>query len=485
MHERCAVYTAAPVAARLLDVIGWSTEADLGDKVLLEPCVGEGAILLEAVRRLISSLRARQRPISRRVLAPRIKGFELHPGTVATARRNVQRLLLCEGLCWSTAAGLAEEWVREGDFLLASPGIASHVAANPPYVRWSRLPQELATEYRRVLRPIATRGDVVVAFLDKMLEWANHGGRIAALVSDRWMFAQYGADFVKDATERGWILEVVDERPDAPFVKEVGAYSAIVRLGRGCTRPAIQGLESRAAARSLHHELVAKHGTMEEAGCRVRVGPALGSGRTFLVDAGQAANIEEELVWPYVGREDLIDGEARSSKLRAVVPYDRAGSLIEIQRWPLFATWIDQHEQSLKGRSHFRADERWWRTIDAIGVQWRESPKLLLPELCRKPVCVVDRTGGLPAHSLYAIWPGEWPIEPLRRVLNTGLLRITAEAHAPMLKQGWYRFYKRFIVRTPLPAWRNLAEEHRVALAGDGGTFESVFSELFGFAPDR
>jgi hypothetical protein len=483
MHERCAIYTSPPVAAQLLDMIGWTEDADLTSSVLLEPCVGEGAILLEGVRRLLASFRSAGRSLTCRRLAPRIKGFEFHPATAAAACRSLELALLREGLSWSSARGLAAEWVQQRDFLLEKPGRVTHIAANPPYLRWSKLPPSLADQYRNTLRTMATRGDVAVAFLDRMMEWTRSGGRIAALVSDRWMFAQYGAEFLADSSANGWALEVIDERPENPFVRHVGAYSAIIRFTRhGPVTEAKHVV--RGVARNLHSKLVAKHGTMADADCIVRVGPALGCGHTFLLTHEEAAAIEDELIWPYVGREDLSNGVARTSTLKVVAPYDRRGQPIDIAQWPGFAAWAGTHEQKLKGRSHVRKGGPWWKTIDAIGLQWRQGPKLLLPELCREPAVSLDRTGALPAHSLYAIWPGEWPIEALQRVLNSGLLRLTAEAEAPMLKQGWFRFYKRFLMRTPLPKWKNLDQSTRGALAGeDAVKFSRAFEELFGFPP--
>ncbi|MDB5694302.1 MAG: SAM-dependent methyltransferase [Alphaproteobacteria bacterium] len=483
MHERCAVYTSPPVAARLLDIIGWTEDSDLTSSVLLEPCVGEGAILLEGVRRLLASFRSAGLSLTQRRLSPRIKGFEFHPATAALARRRLELALLREGLAWNSARDLAAEWVQQRDFLLANPGRVTHVAANPPYLRWGKLPPSLADQYRETLRMLATRGDVAVAFLDRMMEWTRAGGRIAALISDRWMFAQYGAEFLADSSASGWTLEVVDERPENPFVRQVGAYSAIVRFTRGV--PASEASYAvRGAVRSLHSKLVAKHGTIMDAGCIVKVGPALGCGHTFLVTDDEAATIERELIWPYVGREDLLDGKAETSTLKVVVPYDRRGRPIDIGHWPGFAAWARKHEPKLKSRSHVREDGPWWKTIDAIGLQWRQSPKLLLAELCREPRVSLDRTGGLPAHSLYAIWPGEWPIEVLQRVLNGGLLRLTAEAEAPMLKVNWFRFYKRFLVRTPLPKWGALPQSERCGLADqDPAEFSTAFEALFGFPP--
>jgi hypothetical protein len=71
-------------------------------------------------------------------------------------------------------------------------------------------------------------------------------------------------------------------------------------------------------------------------------------------------------------------------------------------------------------------------------------------------------------------------VEIEQRVLNGGLLRLTAEAEAPRLKGSWFRFYKRFIVRTPLPKWSALSIDAQTGLtSSDVARFDAVYAELF------
>lgn len=483
LHDRCAVYTAAPTAAKLLDMAGWIAGSDLSQHRLLEPCVGEGAILTEAVDRLLQSFRAHDRVLALESLADRIVSFEIHADTAKATRARVERTLRSEGLTGSDAKMLSTRWVREGDFLLADVGQASHVVANPPYVRWSKLPKSLASAYRTALRGTATRGDLAVAFIDRMLDWADGRGSVVALVSDRWMFAQYGAAFVEDIAGRGWALNVLEERPSAPFIRDVGAYSAIVGFWPVEQRPA--GGVARRDQRQIHAELVDRHGTIEDAGCVIRVGPALGCGRTYILDESASAGVEPELLRPYLARGDLAGPEPRPSGLMVACPYDAHGKPIFLEDWPGFARWAERHRAALSSRSCVRPDGPWWRTIDAIGPQWSVSPKLIVPELCQRPKAFLDATVSIPAHSLYVVWSREWPTPTLQRVLNAGLMRITAEACAPQLKHGYYRFYRRFLARTPLPRWSALDpdQQKRLAAASDV-MFAGCFEELFGFTPD-
>lgn len=487
LHDRCAIYTAPLTAAKLLDHLGWRADADLRHARLLEPCLGEGAILLAAISRLLASVRSSGLEPTTDVLAERIVGFEIHPDTAAAARCQVGRLLVREGLTHNDAELLSTSWVQEADFLLAEVGQATHVVANPPYVRWGKLPPSLARTYREAIHAVATRGDLSVAFLHRMLAWAADQGQVVALVSDRWLFAQYGAEFLRETASQGWSLRIIEERPVSPFVRSVGAYSAIIGLVRAPTgtTPKTHSFGGRDSQRAKHAELVARHGTLTDASVTVRVGPALGCGSTYLLEPNAEHGIEPELVRKYVSRADLDGSDVKPPKGLVAVPYDLEGRLIVPDRWPGFMTWAGQHRKALSARSSVRSGAQWWRTIDAVGAQWSKSPKLLLPELCQRPIASLDNSDAVPAHSLYAMWSDEWPIRTLQRVLNAGLLRLTAEALAPSLKTSWYRFYRRFLVQTPLPRWKALNDEQRDGLASeDPEVFRRTFAALFDLLPD-
>lgn len=483
LHARCAVYTAPATASRLLDDAGWTACADLASSTLLEPCVGEGAIVVEAAKRLLESLATRRVRITARALAGRLVGFELHAATAHVARAALVDILVDWGVGHKTAVEVAGTWITTADFLLEKPRRATHVVANPPYIRWSKLPSALAEIYRKRLPPLATRGDLAVAFLDRMLEWLPSEGKLVALVSDRWMYAQYGDEFVRDCIERGWATEVLEERPVKPFVRSVGAYSAIVRMSSPRASGA-SGRTPRAAARALHSRLTHRHGILADTDCRIRVGPALGCGDAFVVSAGEVGRVESTLLRPLITRTGLVDGAAIPGSTLVAAPWDAQGRLFALEEVPLFAAWIGERRDRLAHRSCIKAGRHWWRTIDAIGTNWANAPKLLVPELCREAKAYLDVTDALPAHSIYAIWPGDWPIETLQKVLNAGLLQLTAEAEAPALQQGWFRLYRRFLLRTPLPRWLTLSSRSRAGLASpDEAKFGTAFRTLFDFAP--
>ena len=395
-------------------------------------------------------------------------------------------MLVDEGLAQRSAKLLSTSWVAEEDFLIKDPGKATHIAANPPYLRWSKVPGALAEAYRPIVRSLARKGDISVAFLDRMREWLSPNGEIVALVSDRWMLAQYGEEFLNDCMKEGWRVDVLDECTRSPFVRSVGVSAVVVRLSRASFTSCWRHNSRRQQARLLRERLVLRHGTLSDAGCEVRVGPALGCGKTFVVSEDYAAQIEPDLVRTYVDRASLEVPRSSTRTLKLIIPYGPDGELVVLSDFPLFNKWVEGHREKLSARSQVRNGLNWWRTIDAVGPIWSNAPKLLLPELTRSPQVEVDYSNAIPAHSIYAIWPGSWPATPLKRVLNAGLLQLEADAEAPTLKANWYRFYKRFIIRTPLPSWEILSDSERSALAdGSERKFSQHFRKLFEFEPMR
>ena len=484
MNRRCGVSTSIHTANRMLDSLGWTSHTDLRKSVLLEPCLGDGEILVEAARRLIASVRAHVQSWEVDHLRPRIRGFEFHRETAERARSSLNQVLLSEGISEDSARLLSEEWVTVRDFLLETPLKVTHVAANPPYLRLNKIPKPLVQAYAQVVRPHALRGDISIAFLDRMRDWTSPDGTIVALVTDRWMFTQYGERFLEACRSECWGIEVLEECNVNPFSRIVGVSAAIVRFSRKKCPTAPSFISRRSNARVLLERLRCRHGTLCDTGCIVRVGPALGCGATFILEEDMDFRIEPELIRMYISRAALITNCRSQAALRIVVPFDRDGNSIELEKYPLFREWAERYRDKLAGRSQVKRGLEWWRTIDRIGPIWNHAPKLLLPEMTKAPLTTVDYTTSIPAHSVYSIWPSGWPPTIMARVLNAGLLHLTARGQAPTIKSNWYRFYKRFIVRTPFPSWSQLSADERAALGvANPAEFSECFKELFEFEP--
>ena len=193
LHCRCGVYTKPAIVRRILDAVGWVDHADLSRSRLLEPAAGNGEFVIEAVRRLVVSCRRLNVRISIANLSDRIKAFELHSGAAEEAQSRVKAVLRDLKVHHRTAAGCAEAWIVNTDFLLTAPcrNGFTHAVGNPPYIRWSKIPENLKATYTDRLPRDMTGGDLFLPFLDRALEQLRPKGQCGFLCSDRWRFMAF------------------------------------------------------------------------------------------------------------------------------------------------------------------------------------------------------------------------------------------------------------------------------------------------------
>ena len=210
LHLRCGVYTKPAISRRILDAVGWRADVDLSRSSLMEPAAGNGEFVVEAARRLVTSCRRRRVKISIDTFSERIKAFELHSGAAHEARTRVRSALRDCGLHHRTASACAETWIVNADFLLtaADHDGFTHIVGNPPYMRWSKIPENLRAAYTDHLPREMVGGDLFLPFLDHALEQLRPDGRCGFLCSDRWRFMAFA-----EAFRRKWLplLDVISE----------------------------------------------------------------------------------------------------------------------------------------------------------------------------------------------------------------------------------------------------------------------------------
>ena len=81
------VFTRRWVVELILDLVGYTPEADLGAKIIVEPACGRGAFLLPIVERLVESCAAHGQPLAEAGGA--IVGFDLLDHNAEVARKAV------------------------------------------------------------------------------------------------------------------------------------------------------------------------------------------------------------------------------------------------------------------------------------------------------------------------------------------------------------------------------------------------------------
>ena len=100
------VYTRPWVVDLLLDLVGYTAEANLVDNLAVEPSAGAGAFLIAMVRRLVASCRRLNRPLTD--CAASLLAYELDDRSATAMRQAILILLEAEGVGLEVAQGLAQ-----------------------------------------------------------------------------------------------------------------------------------------------------------------------------------------------------------------------------------------------------------------------------------------------------------------------------------------------------------------------------------------
>ncbi|EXJ13996.1 Modification methylase AbrI [Imhoffiella purpurea] len=478
----------------MLGNIGWSEREDLSQARFLDPCIGEGAFIVPAVEALIASLKRTGTPLTSDTLGGRLLGVEVHRPAFLKAREAVGATLLRMGIDDALSMRLQDDWLRNDDFLLRDfqDATFTHVVANPPYLRWSKLPQGLSATYRSRLPLAWTSGDLSVAFIAKMIDLTANGGRLALLSSDRWMHAAYAERFREQWLRKVRIDRVEKVNAREVFQAPVSTYPLIAFLTRADTgnerRPT--GFHSRDEATSaIVEEWMSRLPSIMQAGCEIRVGPALGHDKAFV---GGALDVEEELLIPFLRSREIVGDGIAWEGGQVISVHSPGGGLIDLQRYPRTAKHLARFRPHLEGRACVKRDkdtERWYRTIDRVDRSLWARDKILVPEIYCDLKIALDEDGRVPSHSLYAIFSERWPLSVLRDLLASGVLGAVMDCIAPRIRGGCKRCYKRFLSRLPLPQWDALSRENRQGLAessaaGDRVGFTERVADIYGVEVD-
>lgn len=419
------MYTQPEVAGGILDEVGWHADSDLSEARLLEPAAGAGEFVVQAAIRLVDSYRTRGIEPRARQLRTRITAFELHPGAAREARLRAREALRAHGLHHRTASACSTAWIRNADFLLSDPPPKpySHVVGNPPYIRWSKVPAPLKSCYEERLPAETARGDLFLPFLDRSFDLLAPDGRCGFLCADRWLYMAFAERFRLKWLPRLKIISNAPITATAAFDRPVAAYPTILLAAR-CRTP------------RRYNPVPVRFGgqTLEELGCTIRVGPALGHTPAFVLKPGEH-DVEEGILHPWLDSTEILEGGIKWKGRRVASLFDDQGRLRELRDFPLLERRLRRFDRKLRERAIVRNGAPWYRTIDRLRPADWQAPKLLIPGLARIPRVAVDRSGVVPSNGVYAVFPPKGEADAVYDRLRDGRLADALEGIAAPLAE--------------------------------------------------
>ena len=495
------VFTQAWVVDAILDLVGYTTDADLAKRVIVEPSCGSGAFLVVIVERLLTSARAKNTPFNR--LSGCIRAYDVRADNVDWSRKAAAELLLAAGCPKRTADALTSRWVRQTDFLLDEEAVeADFAVGNPPYIRLEELDPVLVRQYRSRWTSMRGRADIYIGFIERMLQLAKPGGRVGIICADRWMRNEYGERLRRliasgYAVDHVWSLHDVDA-----FEAAVSAYPAITVLRRGQQGPVAVADTTAAfgaeASIKLTKWALGRQATIDYSGFRgfratawptagdpwpagsverlktlswiqqnfpaiedsetgtvLSIGVATGADRVYITN--DTSVVEPSRLLPLAMTEDIATGELAWSGHYVVNPWDDDG-LVDLHRYPQLAAYLNQHSATIR-RRHVaqKAPAKWYRTIDRVRTGLADRPKLLIPDLKATIHPVLDPGGLYPHHNVYYVVSDTWDLEVLGGILLSRVAQAFIEAYCVRMRGGTLRFQAQYLRKIRVPRPEDLA----------------------------
>lgn len=495
--EHGEVFTRPWVVEFILDLVGYTTAADLAACATVEPACGTGAFLGPLVSRLSLSCRQRDRPITD--AAGALRAFDLLPVNVVRARELVIQILTADG--WPTvhAEALALEWVQVADYLLRPmrPSAVDLVVGNPPYVRLEDVPDARMRAYRHACSAMTGRSDLYVGFFERALASLKPGGRVGFICADRWMRNQYGRH-LRALVARHFSLDVAITMHDVDaFEEQVSAYPAITVISRGVQGPAVVADTTAAFGgddapdlaryvRSEHGETVTggtyqasrlphwfegdeswPNGSparlamieylaggfppLEDPATRTRVGIGVATGADAVFITTDTSVAEAERLLPLSMVADIASGQVQWSGHYLLNPWDDNG-LVHLRDYPRLLAYFEDNAAALRKRNVAgRQPDRWYRTIDRVIPGLMDASKLLIPDMRMAMHPVLEEGRTYPHHNLYFVTSEGWDLKVLGGLLLSRVATAFVEAYCVKMRGGTLRFQAQYLRRIRVP----------------------------------
>lgn len=500
-----AVYTRPWVTSLILDLANYTPENRLFEGKLLEPAVGDGAFLKEAVERLIRS--ADSEKVASNSLGEAIRAYDIDHNAVRRTRRTISKLLIKLGVDQQVAKNLSTSWILRADFLtLDSAPEYNWVVGNPPYVRIEEVDKERLAQYRAKWQCMKGRSDLYIAFLEAGLAALAPGGTMATICTDRWMRNTYGSSLRSLVSTKYSMDACIALHGKDAFEEEVHAYPAITVIRRQEQGPVLfvdsdemlgesdaqlisDTWKSGAAVDPLStktswlpHWYANESGwpsgspdqlqfianaerclpTLTEAGVSVGMGPATGADRVYFVSSDVA--IEPSRRLKAVSAKDLVDGAIKWDDRYVLNPWTARG-VVDLPKYPKLEKYLIAHKARLLQRSVAKSHPAtWWRTIDRIRPELASSEKLLIPDIKNRIAPVLDRGVYIPMHNLYYVTAPDWDIEVLGGLLMSETAFRFIRAYSVRMASGYYRVSAQYLRKLRIPQYKSIHEDHRSAL---------------------
>lgn len=228
-RELGQVFTPAWMVEKILDEIGFTTEnPSITTARILEPSVGEGVFLQEAVRRIIGASRAAgadDKEIAEH-LAHNVVGVDIDSSVIELCSTNLNAVLdemsFAEPVEWNVFTSDALTYSPEERF--------DYVVGNPPYIRVHNMPPKLRESVKRFKSSTGTT-DLYIIFYELGLSWLNDTGKLGYIAPNSWLKNTSQKGFRKLLINNRHLSKIVDYG-SFPVFEDADTYTAVAILNK-------------------------------------------------------------------------------------------------------------------------------------------------------------------------------------------------------------------------------------------------------------
>jgi len=528
-----AIFTKPEIIELILDLADYRPESErLATTHLLEPSCGDGAFLVAAIRRLLTSERLHQKTINwfDTDLECALTACDLNSGFISLARQQTTDLLIEEGCPAQRAQVLAEKWIVHADFLLAHwPTHFDFVVGNPPYVRIEDLPPNVLSRYRELYHTSADRADLYVAFVENGLRLLSPRGCLAFICANRFVKNLYGRTLRQLIANQFHVRYYLNLEHTQPFISDVSAYPCITVIDRQrgqptssatlhdiapatlqAISPATNATKSKSPLASFSSwyadgapwiateragfdrltSLAQSCPTLEESATdtMVGIGVATGADSVYVVPQLQP-DIERRCQLPLLMAADIRPAALTWSGHYLINPFSSTddGSLRDLQAHPGLAAYFLRHRAQIQKRhvAQKRPDS-WYRTIDRVTLSLTQRPKLVIPDIQSGGVVGYDAGDYYPHHNVYWITSAGWNLRALQALLRSQIVLEQIRAYSVQMRGGSIRYQAQVLRQVRVPSADRLPGDllrrlAAIAISENQSEIDAVAVEAFAF----
>lgn len=492
-QTRGVVYTPPALTKFVVDRAVASAPC-LRERRWLDPACGDGAFLVEIVRRLAAEVPPDELPA---LVEARVRGVDIDP--VACGRAQQAVVSLVEQIAGRQRTGYFNGNVAAADFLSLEPTrewSADLIVGNPPYVSATHLSSEQKSRFLERFRTAWGRLDLYALFIEHSLRFLSSRGRLAFVTPDKWLTAA-SSSRLRAYVSTAFRVRSIDrfdrhdlfagvatvpcvtvlETPDSPQARvwdeaeygwwDVDAKGVPKRVGRPEPLALTGDGEGWSAPTRPRGAAAAQSAVrLKDLIERVSVGVATGLNRCYMLDQVQAQGIEPELLRPVARGRDIRAGSIDALERHMLVPYlfDEAGGnprLIDLTEFPGARAHLDTYRPALEQRHCVRVwGKPWYDLHDPVVEDLARRPKIVLPDVAHTPRFAVDDGSVLPSHSAYYLLPKrglELSLHDLARALNSAEVAAELRRTAPTAKSGYRRFRAQVLREVHVPLTKDVS----------------------------